>query len=142
MKIGLHAAIDEDVLNFIDQNGITGTYNQTNGTLQLSGSATLADYQAAIRSVTYTNTSENPSPFTRTLSITINDGDLGSNGANRLIELIPVNDAPILSSIEAQPANFVEGGTPVGLTGNISVEDIDDTDIESAMVAILSLIHI
>ena len=60
----------EDVLTFTTQNGITGTFNDVNGTLSLSGTATLADYEAAIRSVTYTNTSDDPDTTTRTVSFT------------------------------------------------------------------------
>ena len=45
----------EDRLLFTDQNGITGNYNASTGILTLSGSATAADYQAALRSVQYQN---------------------------------------------------------------------------------------
>jgi hypothetical protein len=42
------------------QNGITGSFNATTGVLTLSGSATVANYQTALRSVTYANGSTNP----------------------------------------------------------------------------------
>ena len=51
----------EDVLGFTNQNGITGSYNAATGVLTLTGSATVANYQTALRSVTYVNTSDNPS---------------------------------------------------------------------------------
>ncbi len=51
----------EDVLGFAYQNGISGSWNAGDGELTLSGSATVADYQAALRSVTYANTSDAPS---------------------------------------------------------------------------------
>ena len=50
-----------DVLGFVNQNGITGSYDATAGVLTLIGVASLANYQAALRSVTYANASDNPS---------------------------------------------------------------------------------
>ena len=62
---------------------ITGSWNAGTGTLTLTGSDTLANYQAALRSVTYQNTSENPSTATRTVSFTVNDGTADSNTSDR-----------------------------------------------------------
>ena len=84
----------QDVLTFVDQNGITGTWTAGTGTLSLSGSATLAQYEAALRSITYTNTSDNPSTLTRTVSFTVNDGDVNSNTLTRDITIGSVNDDP------------------------------------------------
>ena len=124
----------EDLLTFIPQAGITGTFS--NGVLTLTGSATLADYEAAIHSVTYSNASENPSAATRTVEITVNDGDANSNPLSRDVEVISVNDAPDLATIEVQPAAYIENSAPVGITGNLSISDVDDTQIESATVVI------
>ena len=45
-----------DVLHFVAQNGITGDYDPFNsGILNLFGTASVADYQAAIRSVTFSS---------------------------------------------------------------------------------------
>ncbi len=87
----------EDVLTFTDQNGITGTWNATTGTLTLSGSATVANYQAALRSVAYANSSDNPSTLTRTLSFTVNDGEADSNTVTRNIQITAVNDEQSLA---------------------------------------------
>ena len=46
----------DDVLNFTDQSGITGSYDSVNGVLTLTGSASLIDYQAALQSISYVNT--------------------------------------------------------------------------------------
>ena len=51
----------EDVLGFTNQNGITGSFDAATGTLTLTGSASVANYQTALASVTYFNTSDNPS---------------------------------------------------------------------------------
>ena len=45
-------ASGQDVLGFTNQNGITGSYTAASGVLVLSGTATVAQYQAALESVT------------------------------------------------------------------------------------------
>ena len=124
----------EDILNFTDQSGIVGNF--ANGTLTLSGSASIVDYEAAVRSVTYNNIGENPSALTRTIEIVVNDGDTNSNQLTRDIEIIPVNDAPTLSTIEGQPVSYTENTSSVAVTNSISISDVDDTQIESATVTI------
>ena len=64
-----------DVLGFVNQNGITGAYDATTRVLTLIGVSSLANYQAALRSVTYENASDNPSDAARTISFTVDDGD-------------------------------------------------------------------
>ncbi|MHC5828546.1 MAG: hypothetical protein ACYT04_74780, partial [Nostoc sp.] len=86
----------EDTLAFSNQNGIIGTY--TNGVLTLTGSATVAQYQTALQSVTYQNSSDNPSTTARTISFVVNDGSLDSNPATRDINITAVNDAPVTTA--------------------------------------------
>ncbi|WP_162896667.1 hypothetical protein, partial [Cysteiniphilum halobium] len=87
----------EDILAFVDTANISGSFNATTGVLSLSGSDTLANYQAALRSVTYQNTSDNPSPLARTVSFVVNDGDVNSTAATSTINVTAVNDAPVIN---------------------------------------------
>ena len=64
----------EDVLSFTTQNGITGSYNGATGVMTLSGTTTVANYQTALRTVRYSNSSDNPSTLARTVSFQVNDG--------------------------------------------------------------------
>ncbi|WP_338699118.1 VCBS domain-containing protein [Bradyrhizobium sp. 26S5] len=102
----------QDVLGFTSQNGITGSYNASTGVLTLSGAATVAQYQAALESVTYFNSSDNPSGATRTISYQVDDGSASnhaSNVANTTITVTPVDDAPVVSNvtISANSISFV-----------------------------------
>src|SRR5205814_9940368 len=76
VSITVNFANGQDVLAMSPnpQNGITASYSAGTGVLTLSGSSTVANYQAALRSVTYVNTSDNPSTATRTVSFLVNDG--------------------------------------------------------------------
>ena len=79
VSISNNYAAGEDELIFTDQSGISGSVDAATGTLTLTGSASVADYQAALTTIAYNNTSANPSTLTRTVSFEINDGDLDSN---------------------------------------------------------------
>ena len=76
-----------DTLNFTNQNGITGSYNGSTGVLTLTGSASLANYQTALRSITFSSTSDNPTSFgtdtSRTITWTANDGTLEQHGRHQ-----------------------------------------------------------
>uniref|UniRef100_UPI0012E03D0B DUF4347 domain-containing protein n=1 Tax=Myxosarcina sp. GI1 TaxID=1541065 RepID=UPI0012E03D0B len=76
--------------------GITGSYDSATQTVTLTGSATLANYQTAIRAVTFSNTSDNPSTTPRTVTVVVNDGETNSNTATTTINVTAVNDPPVL----------------------------------------------
>src|SRR5262249_29042209 len=67
-------------------------------TLSISGSATVASYQTCLRSVTYNNSSQNPSAVTRVISFVVNDGAASSAAATKNVSVTPVNDAPSFTS--------------------------------------------
>ncbi len=54
--------LNGDTLNFTNQNGITGSYNTATGVLTLSGTASVADYQAALDSITFSFSPSNGDP--------------------------------------------------------------------------------
>ncbi|MEO5366453.1 MAG: FG-GAP-like repeat-containing protein, partial [Magnetococcus sp. WYHC-3] len=68
----------EDRLDFTSTGSISGTWNATTGILTLTGQATMAEYQQALRTITYENTSQTPSTLQRTVGITVSDGDADS----------------------------------------------------------------
>ena len=124
LQITGNYANGEDVLAFNNANswGITGTWDSVTATLTLTGSSSVANYQLAVRSVTYQNTSENPSTATRTVTITANDGVLVSAPATRQIAVTSVNDAPALVAPGAYAASEQ---TALNLAGSITLGDVD-----------------
>ena len=54
--ISIAGLVSGDKLNFTDQSGITGNYVSGTGVLTLSGAASLANYEAALESITYSFT--------------------------------------------------------------------------------------
>ncbi len=110
--------------------GITaGAFDTALGSITLTGSATLADYQTALRAVTYRNTSNDPSTSTRTVTFTANDGIADSNTQTRDITVTPVNDAPTATNL-TQTKTYTEGDTTVALD-DIVVSDIDTSPAQT-----------
>ncbi|MCX5945545.1 MAG: PA14 domain-containing protein [Cyanobacteria bacterium] len=89
-----------DSLSFPSQNGITGSYDSGTGVLSLTGTATVADYQAALRSLSYSSTSDNPTVTSanRTISWQVNDGSSLSALVTSAINITALNDAPAITS--------------------------------------------
>ena len=85
----------EDVLAFSDTSAITGSWNTSTGVLTLTGSDTLANYETALESVTYNNTSDNPNTANRIVSWAVNDGTDSSSAITSTINITAVNDAPV-----------------------------------------------
>ncbi|HSN50408.1 MAG TPA: hypothetical protein VLR52_04185, partial [Bacteroidales bacterium] len=90
---------DQDLLYFTNQNGITGSWEASTGILTLTGQASKADYQEAIRSIKYENiNSANPVTGIHSVSFLVNDGKTPGNEVSRNI--------------------FVNGPVKVVLSGN------------------------
>ncbi|UCH13477.1 MAG: T9SS type A sorting domain-containing protein [Bacteroidales bacterium] len=127
----------EDVLDFTNTPSITSSWNSSTGTLTLSGSTTLANYQTALRNVSYENTNdEDPSTLSRIVTFIVNDGDDPSNAILRTINITGVNDPPELVDIEESPLSYTEDEGPVEITSTISIFDVDDDSLEYATIRI------
>ncbi|MEQ8476441.1 FG-GAP-like repeat-containing protein [Fulvivirga sp.] len=136
VQITTNFQTSEDVLEFTDQNGITGSYNATIGLLTLTGSASVANYQTALRSVRYSNTSQDPNNTNRTIRIRVNDGTINSNLATRIVEVVPINDAPVVSSSNTTTLDYDHNTTAIVVDDLLDIIDVDDTQLVSATVTI------
>ena len=114
----------EDVLEFTNTAEISGVWNTTSGVLKLTGTTTKADYQAALRSVTYENTNTvAPVTLTRTVNFTINDGELNSTPVTRNITVESLNDCPVISG-------HASLSTPEEDTILIRLDDLTFSDVD------------
>ncbi|QKV61654.1 LapA family giant adhesin [Pseudomonas sp. 43A] len=124
---------DGDALNLGNSvNGITINANSTNGTvtLTLSGNATLADYMQAIKNISFTNGSENPSTVPRIITVTVTDGGNYSNTATTTVNVVAVNDAPV-----AAPSN-VTGTEDTPLVLGWSTFGVTDVDSPASSLGV------
>ncbi|TAI91806.1 hypothetical protein DMA11_25505, partial [Marinilabiliaceae bacterium JC017] len=101
-----------------------------------SGNASLANYQAALRSVTYENISSNPTTSPRTISFIANDGSINSNILTRNISVSADNDPPILQSPTTTTLSYAENNGAVAILDDVTVQDMDNTNLSSATITI------
>ncbi|MCE4564244.1 choice-of-anchor D domain-containing protein [Maribellus sp. CM-23] len=118
-----------DFLSFANTSGmgnITGSYNSVNGALSLTSSgatATLTEWETALRAVKYGNNSDTPdaSGANRTISFTVGDGSTAALVVTHTVNIQAVNDDP----------------TATGFPASISaIEDIRTTSIDLSSVTL------
>jgi hypothetical protein len=135
---------DGDLLQLAGSFGdITTSFS--GGVLVLSANrASINDYQAALNSVTYKSTSDNPSIASRTITFQVNDGthySVTSYGTECTLTVTRVNSAPVLSGVTGTIA-FTESQTdPAAITvadGVVLKDDNneDDNALTNATVTI------
>ncbi|MBR8657664.1 hypothetical protein KDH83_30555, partial [Achromobacter sp. Marseille-Q0513] len=129
-----------DVLSFIAGNGITGVYSAGVLTLTSSG-ASLAQWEAALRSVRYTNTDPNTSTATRTISIMVNDGSRDSDSVTRAITVKQFDPSPVVTPSAGATAFVSKGGgsQAVAVDAGLTLSDPDSTTLASARITIGNL---
>jgi len=120
----------EDELLFTSQNGLSGTYAQATGVLTVSGTAAVADYQTALRSVQYNNTAPSPNTTDRTISFAVNDGLITSNA---VATIVTINKPPV---IVAPPKDTQAGGNVAFLVGDIFSDP--DNNLDFATLTVVS----
>jgi large repetitive protein len=140
VSITANFASGQDVLAFTNAAGmgnITGSYNGGTGVLSLSSAgatATLLQWRAALRAVTYANSSDNPTTSARTVSFVVSDGALSSSALTATVNVSAVNDAPVLAT--GSTLNYTENDAATAINGALTVTDADNTTLTSGTVSI------
>ena len=127
--------VGEDELLFSDQRGIAGSWDAVSGTLTLTGSATVADYEAALRSIRYRDRDDvDPSTAARTIAFTVRDGSATSAPATKAVTVTAVNDAPAIASGATRA--YTENDPPTTIDPALALSDGDSAELIGATVAI------
>ena len=135
-------ATNQDFLSFTNTGAaamgdISGTYNSGTGVMNLSsasGTATAAQWQAALRAVTYNNSSDNPTTTARTVTYTVNDGSLNSNTVSATINLTAVNDPATFTGDITKTLDETNAAETIG--GTLTVTDLDSANTVTAQTAV------
>ncbi len=114
--------------------GTSITASYIGGVLTLTGTDTVVNYQAVLRSVTYANSSDNPTTTARSISFVVNDGDADSNTVPKSVAIVAVNDAPVNAVPGGQTTN--EDTALTFSTGNGNAISISDVDGSSSVVTL------
>ena len=121
-------ASTEDVLSFADTSKIYGSWDAVTGALTLTAisgqTPTDTDFQAALSTVTYTDTSGNPSTVDRTVTFTVRDpngtahGGVDTATATATIQVTPLNLAITAISTDTGTAgDFITSDTTLVVSG-------------------------
>jgi uncharacterized repeat protein (TIGR01451 family) len=120
----------EDVLAVTNGSGITGSYNASTGVLTLTGSATPAQYQAVLRTVTYRNTvSPLPTTAPRAVTFALNGLTTARPVQVRAQPSVAVT-APASSGPLASSVTFTATLTPLASTGTVQFT-VDGSNVGS-----------
>ncbi|WP_182869937.1 DUF4347 domain-containing protein [Rhodopirellula sp. JC639] len=104
-----------------DTSGTSLSAAYAGGTLTLSGTDSVANYQQVLRTIRYSNASAAPNTTTRVIDVVANDGGSNSNVATATIAITSVNSPPAINAPGTQTA---AEDTPLAIHG-ISVSDAD-----------------
>ena len=120
--------------DFLGYSGVlTSSYDSNTGVLTLSDADTVGAYQTALAKVTYENTSAMATAGARTVSWTINDGGDDSTLVTSQVNVIAVNDAPVVTA--GNVVDYTENDGPVVLSGALDITDADGDNLQSATVS-------
>uniref|UniRef100_UPI001445C801 DUF4347 domain-containing protein n=1 Tax=Crateriforma spongiae TaxID=2724528 RepID=UPI001445C801 len=111
----------------VDTSGtpIVASYDSGTGVLSLTGAASIADYQAVLRTLTYENASQQPNETDRIVQVIANDGLLDNAIAMSTVSVDSVNDVPSLSNLAVTPS--INEHEFAILTGTIGDADTTET---------------
>jgi len=121
----------QDVLALVSNpatmGNIVSSWDPTTGTLTLTSAgnlATLAQFQAALRAVTYNNNSDAPTVVTRTVQFQVTDGgSLASVFVARNVTITSVDDSPTISA----PVSLSVTEDIASVLDQIVIGDVDST---------------
>ncbi|MFC7503971.1 beta strand repeat-containing protein [Nocardioides sp. GCM10030258] len=122
-----------DTLHFTTQGTITGVF--ASNVLTLSGSATLAQYQAALRTVQFSNATNDAPGATRLIGFRITT-PVASNTSNKTIAITQVNDAPVVDLNAATPLAYAEQAPNLAVAPAATIVDPDSPTLSSLVVTI------
>ncbi len=105
--VTINSPLSGDTLNFTTQNGISVVSN-TGGVLTLGGTSSVANYQAALRSVTFSN-STNTSTATRSFSIQADDTAASPTTSNSVAETVNVFAPVKVSALYVKASGWLTG---------------------------------
>lgn len=106
------SAVESLAIDGVIADGLKVNYSAVTGELTITGQGTVDDYEQALQKLTYFNTSESPDVTDRTVEVTVRDGEKVSPPATITIEVVSVNDAPVLDPDCAMTMGSIDEDSP------------------------------
>lgn len=120
---------------------VIGTFTGGNGTnlftVSLNASATAARVQSLLRNLSFSSSSNNPSTAQRTIVIQVGDGDGAQGAIARKLNVVAVNDAPIITPTTSTPIAYTLNSTTGALLlSNATLTDPDTTPFTGGILTV------
>ena len=128
-------AAGQEELSFTSTTSIIGVFNAVTGAMTLSGTASTASYQDAIRSVLYQVSDSTGITDVRQFNFIITNDDETAN-ASRDFQVIAINDPPLIVPGD-DTVEVIDEDLPVVIDDMLTVTDSDDENLTSAVVTIV-----
>lgn len=134
----------DEVLSAVALAGMAVTYNRGDGEMLINGTASAAVYQQVLRTLTYVNLSNTPTPTTRVVKVVAYDANTSSTPRTIQVSVVPVNDAPVVDLNGAaaginRSLTFTEGGGAVSVAPAALVTDPDSSLMTSITLKLSSI---
>src|SRR5438876_440275 len=97
-QITSNYASGQDVLSFVDTVNIRSEERRVGKECRLRGTETVEKKKAALRAVTYANSSDKQTTLTRKVSFVATDGTDPSAPATKDVSVTAVNDPPVVTT--------------------------------------------
>ncbi|MGE3778881.1 MAG: cadherin domain-containing protein, partial [Pirellulaceae bacterium] len=110
---------------------LAGHYDSTTTTLTITGTDTLDQYAAVLRSIRYYNVSETPDNSERWLTVVVYDGNGFSDSATAVVSITAENDLPVAG------ADHYETNSGAALVVNDPGVLANDMDVDGVLTAML-----
>lgn len=140
--VTLNNAQTGDSLAFINTSNatfgnISGSYSSGVLTLSSAGNtASAMNWQAALDAVTFDNNVGQPSTTTRSISISVADGNsLSSNSLSETVAVSHTDQSPVVTTTSGA-ANFTLGGSAITVDSGLTVSEADSTALSSVTLTI------
>ena len=120
---------------------LSATYNSGTGRLSLTGTGSIAQYQAAMRAVKFSSSSNNPTGLYSTRTITwelIDNTGLTSTSVTSSIAVISINDVPILSDVAAM--STAANAAAKVIDSDVTITDPDSPDFFEGRITVSGLL--
>jgi len=103
--------------------------------INFNNRATLNRVQYVLRNICFAHDSDNPSASQRSLSIQLTDGAGGQANATKRVNVIPVNDRPVLTQIPTS-SSYTLNAAPILLAPNAVVADPDSPNFAGGVLSL------
>jgi cyclophilin family peptidyl-prolyl cis-trans isomerase len=122
-------ALPQDQLSVtVGTSGITQVYNAPTGTLELTGSASVAVWESVLQTLQYTNIDSSPILGNRDVSIVVSDSAIVGTDQSSSVATVDVDVVSNALAISQIATQTVEAGSPLWVT--FDVENPADSPIQ------------